>query len=144
MSDINSLWVLGHKVRLMDTDDSYALAEITSPPGVPGPPPHFHKHEREFFLILKGALDVMTNGKWETMVTGNFVEMPPNTVHTFINNTGEDVVWITGWRPKGFEEFFREFGIPAGEKSAKEQSVSKEVIQRVVKGCEQHGMFVSQ
>ena len=41
-------WVLGHKVRLLETDESYGLIEVTSPPKVPGPPAHYHKSEREF------------------------------------------------------------------------------------------------
>ena len=57
MNDMNSLWVLGHKIRLMDTDDSYGLIEVTSLPKVPGPPPHYHKTEKEFFFIVKGTLD---------------------------------------------------------------------------------------
>ena len=43
MDTNNLLWVLGHKIRLLDTDESYGMVEITSPPHVPGPPPHFHK-----------------------------------------------------------------------------------------------------
>jgi hypothetical protein len=42
MNTNNLLWVLGHKIRLLDTDDSYGMIEVTSPPQVPGPPPHFH------------------------------------------------------------------------------------------------------
>jgi mannose-6-phosphate isomerase-like protein (cupin superfamily) len=138
-----SNWVLGHRIRSWQTDDTYGLIEVTSPPKVPGPPPHFHKHEREFFLILKGELDVMADGVWQTMGAGSFVELAPNTVHTFINNTAQDVVWVTGWRPKGVERFFRHFGIPVGEGGARERSVAPEVIQRVVQECGKFGMYVT-
>ena len=40
-----SLWVLGHKVRPLQTDESYGMVEIVTPAGVRGPPPHFHKEE---------------------------------------------------------------------------------------------------
>lgn len=135
-------WVLGHRIRSWQTDDAYGLVEVTSPPKVPGPPPHYHKSEREFFLILKGALDVMSGDVWKTIGAGSFVELPPGTLHTFINNSGEDVVWVTGWRPKGFERFFRHFGIPVEASDARERSVSPEVVQRVVQGCENFGMYV--
>jgi quercetin dioxygenase-like cupin family protein len=135
-----TLWVLGHRIRPWDTHGSYGLIEVASPPNVPGPPPHYHKSEREFFLIMKGTLEVMTNGEWESMSAGSFVELPPNTVHTFINKGSEDVVWITGWRPKGFERFFRDFGIPTGEEAAREKSVSEKVVQRVIQTCESYGM----
>jgi quercetin dioxygenase-like cupin family protein len=135
-------WVLGHKVRLLETDESYGLIEVTSPPKVPGPPAHYHKSEREFFLIVKGALDVMTDGVWQTMRAGSYVELPPGSVHTFINNTAEDVVWVTGWRPKGFQKFFDVFGIPVDQDRARERSLSKEVVHQVVESCESFGMYL--
>src|SRR4051794_20538523 len=79
------LWVLGHQIRPLDTDDTYGLIEVTSLPKVPGPPPHFHEHEREFFMIQRGTLDVMENGLWQSMGPGSFVELAPGAVHTFIN-----------------------------------------------------------
>jgi quercetin dioxygenase-like cupin family protein len=142
MNDMNLLWVLGHKIRLTDTDDSYGLIEVTSLPKVPGPPPHYHKTEKEFFFIIKGTLDVMRDGEWSKMIAGDFVDLPPNTVHTFINNTEENVIWITGWRPKGFQKFFRDFGISSTQVGAQGKSVSEEIIQKVIENSERYGMFV--
>jgi quercetin dioxygenase-like cupin family protein len=137
------LWVLGHKIRPLATDDSYGMVEITSPPKVPGPPPHFHKVEHEFFFIVKGTLDVMSDGRWQRCAAGSFVEMPPNTTHTFINNTGEDVVWVTGWRPKGFQRFFEDFGVPVDAADAAARSVSDEAIGNVVRNVERYGMYIA-
>jgi quercetin dioxygenase-like cupin family protein len=142
MDATESAWVLGHRVRRWETDEAYGLIEIVSPPRVPGPPPHFHKSEREFFLILNGRLDVMTDGIWKTMASGSFVELLPGTVHTFVNKSDEDTVWLTGWRPKGFQKFFAEFGIPIDREGARELSVSDEIIRRVVETCEKFGMYV--
>lgn len=144
MNDTNLLWVLGHKIRLIDTDDSYGLIEVISLPKVAGPPPHYHKGESEFFFIVKGALDVMRDGEWSTMTAGDFIDLPPNTVHSFINNTEQNVTWITGWRPKGFQTFFRDFGIPITQERAQDKSVSEEMIQKVTESCERYGMFVKQ
>lgn len=138
----DSVWVLGHKIRRWKTDDSYGLIEVTSPPHVPGPPPHRHDRANEFFLILRGKLDVMADGAWRTATPGTFIELTPNTMHTFINNTEENVVWITGWRPKGFQQFFDDFGIPATNDAAQQQSVSEEIVQRVLERCEQYGMYL--
>ena len=143
MDTNNLLWVLGHKIRLLDTDESYGMVEITSPPHVPGPPPHFHKSENEFFFIIQGTLDVMSNGEWQKCSAGSFVELQPNTTHTFINNTEQDVVWVTGWRPKGFERFFRDFGIPMRESLAQEKSVADQVVQNVLKNVEHYGMYLA-
>lgn len=142
MSNAQSLWVLGHKVRTMPTDDSYGMVEIVTPAGVRGPPPHFHKDESEFFFIVKGVLDVMRDGEWSRVPAGSFVELPAKTVHTFVNKTDEDVVWITGWRPKGFQKFFSDFGVATSEHDAATKSVSTEIISRVMKDSESYGMFV--
>jgi quercetin dioxygenase-like cupin family protein len=144
MKDLKILWVLGHRIRPFDTDESYGMVEVTSPPGVPGPPPHFHDSESEFFFIVKGALDVMNNGHWRTCPAGSFVEIMPDIIHTFINNTDEEVVWITGWRPKGFQKFFYDFGIPAPEENAREKSVANDLIQNVVERAVSYGMHVKQ
>ena len=143
MNDFKILWVLGHKIRLVETDASYGMIEVTSPPKVPGPPPHYHKSESEFFFIIKGTLDVMSNGEWQKYPAGSFVDLPPNTTHTFINNTDEDVVWITGWRPKGFHRFFQDFGIPVYEENAREKSVADDLVQNVVQSVERYGMYVA-
>ena len=137
-----SLWVLGHKIRPLDTDASYGMVEVISPPHVPGPPPHFHKRESEFVLVVDGTLDVMTNGDWARCGPGSFLDLRPETTHTFINNTEEPVVWLTGWRPKGFERFFRDFGVPATEARAQDRSVAEDVVQRVVQNVGRYGMYV--
>ncbi len=137
------LWVLGHRIRPWVTDESYGLIEVTSPPHVPGPPPHFHASEREFFLILNGTLTVMADGVWQTAGPGTFIELEPGVAHTFINNTEQDVVWVTGWRPKGFERFFLDFGVPVSEAGAQRRSVSEEVIAQVLERCERYGMHLS-
>jgi quercetin dioxygenase-like cupin family protein len=143
MKPVGMLWVLGHRVRPLETDPAYAMVEVTSPPRVPGPPPHHHHDQKEFFFVVRGTLDVMINGDWRKCPAGTFVELAPNTSHTFINNSDEDAVWVTGWRPKGFEKFFLEFGVPVEEADAAQKSVSPELIQRVVAGVERYGMILS-
>ena len=144
MSNAQTFWVLGHKVRLIDTEDSYGMIEVVSPPLVPGPPPHYHKAEHEFFLVIHGTLDVMSNGSWQRLSPGGFADLPPGTAHTFINNSEEDVVWVTGWRPKGFQQFFHDFGVPAHEPGAQEASLADERVQEVVRNVERYGMYLSE
>ena len=143
MRDDHTLWVMGHKIRPINTDDSYGLVEVTSPPHVPGPPPHYHRNEREFLLVMKGVLDVMSGGTWQKLSAGGFVDLPPNTTHTFINNTEEEVVWITGWYPKGFQRFFEDFGIATHEAGAQQRSTAPDVIQRVVQRVQSYGMYIA-
>ena len=135
-------WVLGHRIRPLETDASYGMVEITSPPHVPGPPPHFHKSEKEFFLVIDGTLDVRVAGDWRRCGAGTFMELPPMTTHTFVNNTETPVVWLTGWRPKGFERFFRDFGVAASEADAQQRSVCNAIVQRIVQNVERYGMYL--
>ena len=80
----DKLWVLGHRIRPIETDGSYGMVEIISPPHVPGPPPHFHKSEREFFLIIKGTLNVMRD---ETAQWGQLIRTPKQ-IEDFVANEG--------------------------------------------------------
>ncbi|HZP39412.1 MAG TPA: cupin domain-containing protein [Methylomirabilota bacterium] len=107
------------------------------------PPPHFHANEREFFLVVAGALDFMADGEWTRRGPGSFVELPPRTTHTFINNTDAPVVWVTGWRPEGFERFFTDFGVPATDGRAQDRSVAEDIVARVVQSAECYGMYLS-
>ena len=52
-------------------------------------------------------------------------------------------MWITGWRPKGFEKFFTR--LRRSERRARlrrPKSVSPDIIGRVIKDSERYGMFV--
>lgn len=140
MGDENRLWVLGHKVRLLETEAAYDMIECVSNPGVPGPPPHTHETGCEFFLVVSGRLDCLADGEWRTYEAGSYAEVPPKVVHTFINNSDEDCVWVTGWRPKGFRRFFEDFGIPVSEPNARERSVEGALIERVIRTAGDYGM----
>jgi hypothetical protein len=85
----------------------------------------------------------MRDGDWQQVQAGSFVDLPPHTVHTFINDTEDDVIWITGWRPKGFQKFFEDFGVPEHEPNSRGQSTSESVIQNVVQRVESYGMYIS-
>lgn len=142
MNDTSQVWVLGHRVRRLETDAAYGMIEAVSSPGVPGPPPHYHANESEFFLVIEGRLDFMTDGQWRSCGPGEFLEISPGTVHTFANNSDHDVVWVTGWRPKGFERFFRDFGIPVSEPEAQMRSVDPALLERVGRTAESYGMIL--
>ena len=139
-----SYWVLGHHVTPLPTIGDYGLVEIVSPPHVPGPPPHHHADSAEFFYVADGCLDVQLDGAWCTLEAGESVCIPPGTVHT-LRNTGTKVCrWITGWSPRGFEEFFTRFGVRSDREHAREESTSEAVIGRVVAECGELGMIVAQ
>lgn len=74
---------------------------------------------------------------------GGYAEVPRGTVHTFRNEAEENLRFITGYEPMGFEAFFEEFGFDASEPGAFEASLSDESIRRVVEGCHRFGMILA-
>ncbi len=65
--------------------------------------PHAHESEEEFIFILQGAPDVWVDGETYRLAPGDCVGFPAGTgiAHTFMNNTGDDVVYfVVGERDK--------------------------------------------
>jgi mannose-6-phosphate isomerase-like protein (cupin superfamily) len=135
-------WVIGHRVSRIDTEGDYALLHLITPSKTPGPPPHYHEDTTEIFFIIKGEMDVMCDGQWMHLKSGESFVIPRGAVHPFRNDSSQDVEWITAFSPKGFERFFHDFGVPVDQAGAREASVSEEMIGKVVSGCGQYGMIV--
>lgn len=143
MGQSPSYFVLGHRVTPLPTIGDYGLVEIITAPGVPGPPAHHHEDAAEFFYIADGCLDVEIDGHWQTMRTGQCACLPKGTVHTFRNPGPKECRWITGWSPRGFEEFFTRFGVSAEIPDACAKSTLPDVIARVVAECGDLGMVLA-
>jgi quercetin dioxygenase-like cupin family protein len=65
--------------------------EITLPPDVSGPPPHFHPRQEEQWHVLAGTLEAQVDGNWRTLREGESASIPMGRVHTLRNRTNEDV-----------------------------------------------------
>jgi len=127
-----SKWVLGHKVTPYQTSGDYDMVMGETPPRVPGPPPHLHRGYEESFLVLEGEMEFMINGETKVARAGDLIDLPPNTVHSFNNNTDQSCKWVNIHSPKGFLNFFETLGIPDEEMDAAQRSTAPEVIQKVV------------
>jgi quercetin dioxygenase-like cupin family protein len=108
MSPIKSFPVFGERVDvLVDTATSNgASATVVQhvPPGG-GPPPHSHKNEEETFTVIEGDFEVLSNGKWSSLATGEAFYSSRGSIHTFRNSgstPGRVMVFIT---PGGFENY---------------------------------------
>ena len=132
MTNDQTRWVLGHQVTPIDTTADYDLMIAHTPAKMPGPPPHLHNSYSEVFLIVEGEMDFVVNGQPRTLKAGESLDLPPNTVHTFANNSDAPCKWINIHSPKGFRAFFEKMGIPASEEAAQEQSLNPELIQQVI------------
>lgn len=133
-------WVLGHKVALYDTSGDYDLAFGETPAGVKGPPPHSHGHFTESFLITEGEMEFFIEGKVKTVKTGESIDLPKGTVHTFNNKSKAACKWINIHSPKGFRRFFETVGVSESEVNAQKKSIDEAIIKEVVTTASDYDM----
>ena len=65
--------------------------EVTMAPGAMGPPKHFHPEQKESWSVLEGELSLLIDHDWRTLVAGESLSIPPNTVHTLRNRSSKAV-----------------------------------------------------
>ncbi|PKA99188.1 Cupin domain-containing protein [Flavobacteriaceae bacterium MAR_2009_75] len=143
MKNLQTFWVLGHEVTQHPTTGDYDLTIIKTPAGVQGPPPHVHQEYKEAFLIVEGEMEFIINGKHETLKAGESLDVPPGTLHTFVNKGDVPCKFVSIHSPKGFFKFFKEFGVDKNEANAFEKSVHPEIIQQVLGTAHQFDMDIA-
>lgn len=116
-----TLHAFGEEVRVMldgaKTGGAFTMwVEITPPGG--GPPPHWHEHEDEWFLVLEGVVSFLAEGEWTDAHPGDAVFAPRGRVHAFRNGADSPSKMLIHASPSGFEKFFaevaEEFDKPGG------------------------------
>jgi len=135
-------WVIGHKIERIDTSGEYDALVGETPAGVPGPPPHYHATFSELFMVLKGQMEFLVDGRKVLLNEGESIDLPPGTVHTFSNPTNSAIRWLNVHSPKGFQAFFHRFGIPATEEGAFQSSVAQTVIEQVIREAKSYDMII--
>lgn len=77
-------------------------------------PIHLHRNEDELIFIHTGA-GLVTLGNRQVPSSAGAVLYAPKGIWHGIENTGSEVLtWCAIWSPPGFEQFFRETGVPPG------------------------------
>jgi len=89
------------------TGGQYFQCATTVPAGDAGPPPHRHANESEGFYVRSGTLNLQVDGRQSLLSAGDFVQVPPNAVHTWSNDTDQPVELIITFCPAGIESMFR-------------------------------------
>lgn len=102
MKDSVQKWVLRHKVSTHPTTGDYDLMLGETPSGVQGPPPHFHTSYKEAFLIVEGEMEFFLNGEVRVLKSGESIDIPPKSLHTFSNKSSHACKWVNIHSPKGF------------------------------------------
>ncbi|HEU4976949.1 MAG TPA: quercetin 2,3-dioxygenase [Baekduia sp.] len=94
------------------TGGALSVFRATMPEGF-GPPRHVHTREDEVFLVLDGKALFDVDDRILTAGPGTTIFMPRGVPHTF--RVQSPVARMLGvMTPGGFEELFRNLGMPAG------------------------------
>ena len=136
-------WVLGHKISPQTVSGNYDLVIGETPPHTPGPPPHLHHTYHEVFLVTEGEMEFLVDGKPMIVKKGESVNLSPEMLHTFSNNSDNPCAWVNIHSPKGFLKFFNDFGIPETDEDAFAKSVDPKVIGQVLETAAQYDMQIS-
>jgi quercetin dioxygenase-like cupin family protein len=139
-NEAKRLWVIGHQVTPMAVGGKIAAVDVVLTPGVPGPPPHHHPGSAEYFWMISGRLDVMAGENWTSLGPEDYFVVPPDAVHTFRMAGDEEVRFVTGWEPGGFEQFFLDCGVDASLPGSFEQSMSGEVMGKAIEALTRHAV----
>ncbi|MDI9256779.1 cupin domain-containing protein [Flavobacterium sedimenticola] len=133
-------WVLGHHVTSLNASGDYDIMVGETPAQVQGPPPHMHHSYHESFLMLEGEMEFIIDGVVKTAKSGDFITLPPNTLHTFRNASEKSCKWVNIHSPKGFAAFFETMGVAVDVPDAQEQSLSSDIIQKVISTAADYDM----
>jgi quercetin dioxygenase-like cupin family protein len=143
---IHDLWVTGLQVRILagnaQTNQAFALAEITAHPG-DFVPPHTHNPEDEMFLVLEGEIEFDVPGGPITATAGTFVHVPRGVFHGFRNSSESEAKLLDLHTPGGFEEFFAESGTPWPDLTVNPPPGAWVDVERFVRIANAHGMEVA-
>jgi len=109
----------GHTIKFLQTskDTAGKLLEVEAsyPSRSIVPPPHYHPHQEEDFVILKGQMTLRMEGKIMILRAGDSLHIARNTVHSMWNNSTEEAVVNWKIQPALDTEYFFETTVGLAE-----------------------------
>jgi quercetin dioxygenase-like cupin family protein len=124
-----------------DTGGTYCFIEAKVFPGG-GPPPHIQTREHEVFYIIEGQITFMVDKQRIEAKPGTVVNVPPNVLHSFKNETDEIAKLIIVLSPAGLEHFFVEVGVEVSDINIKPPPFTNEQIQKLATISPKYGMEI--
>jgi mannose-6-phosphate isomerase-like protein (cupin superfamily) len=124
-----------------DTGGTYSFIEAKVFPGG-GPVPHIQTREHEGFYIIEGQLTFYVDGEIIEAKPGAFVNVPPNVLHSFKNETNETTKIIIVLSPAGMEHLFVEVGLESSNNSVKPPPFSDAQKQKLSRLAVKYGMEI--
>jgi quercetin dioxygenase-like cupin family protein len=122
-----------------DTGGTYSFLEVRVFLGG-GPAPHIQTREHEGFYIIEGKVTFNVDNQRIEAKPGTFVNIPPNVLHSFKNETDETAKLIIVLSPAGLEHFFVEVGLEVSDNNVKPPPFKIEQKQNLAELASKYGM----
>jgi mannose-6-phosphate isomerase-like protein (cupin superfamily) len=123
------------------TDGTYSFIEAKVFPGG-GPAPHIQTREHEGFYVVEGQITFKMDKQRIEAKPGTFVNVPPNVLHSFKNETNETAKLIIILSPPGLEQLFVEVGLEVSDTNTKPPPFTNEQIQKLPGLALKYGMEI--
>jgi quercetin dioxygenase-like cupin family protein len=136
VGDINS--ILASKD---DTEGKYSVVEIKIFPDG-GPMPHIQTREHEGFYVLEGEVTFTVDRKEIIASRGTFLNIPPNVIHSFKNNTNQLAKILVILAPGGLENLFAEVGDEVSDPTIPPSPMSEEKMKKFVDIMSDYGVEI--
>lgn len=124
-----------------DTGGTYSFIEAKVFPGG-GPIPHIQTREHEGFYVVEGQIIFNVDGQRIEAKPGTFVNIPPDVLHSFKNETNENAKMIIVLSPAGLEQFFVEAGLEVSNNNVRPPPLTDEEKQKLVSLASKYGMEI--
>ena len=124
-----------------DTGGTYSFIEAKVFPGG-GPAPHIQTREHEGFYVIEGKITFKVDNQTIEAKPGTFVNVPPNVLHSFKNETNEVAKLIIILSPPGLEQLFVEVGLEVSDINIKPQPFTNEQKQKLPSILSKYGMEI--
>jgi glyoxylate utilization-related uncharacterized protein len=92
--------------------------------------------------VVEGQIIFNVDGQRIEAKPGTFVNIPPNVLHSFKNETNENAKLIIVLSPAGLEQFFVEVGLEVSNNSVKPPPYDDEQKQKLVSLASKYGMEI--
>ena len=98
----------GAQTEVLVDRDELAAFRFVRRGGTPGAGPHFHAKHVDAFVVLEGAVEILTAGASLRLEPGDAAAVPPGVVHGFDNVGPGEVRLLNLHAPsQGFAEYLR-------------------------------------
>ncbi|MCZ4299468.1 cupin domain-containing protein [Henriciella marina] len=133
-----------HPVRLLLSSEE-SMGEVTIyefilPPKSPGSPPHTHSQEDEYFYVLEGTLDLLSEGSVKRISDGDFAALKRGNAHMFWNGSDTETQLLMITTGASFEQFLQS----VSPRLAEGKPTSPEAVGAVIgQLAAEHGIEIS-